>query len=86
MGRELPFLDSRGNKIFEGSTISQTNFNGEEYTAKYEVVRDPDNCSFDHGGFCLKMIIGNEKAMSSDCLSSFGSIAKGKLRKGVVEQ
>lgn len=81
---ELPFLDCEGNKIFEGSLIAQTNFNGEEYEAVYKVVKDDDGGSEETAGYCLQMIEGNKKAMSRQSLSSFTYIINGKLRKGVV--
>lgn len=81
---ELPFLDSEGNKIYEGSLISQVNFNGEEYEAVYKVTKDEDG-SEETGGYCLKMIKGNEKAMrNAKHLSAFTSIRNGRLRKGRV--
>ena len=79
----LPFLDCEGNKIFEGSLIGQTNFNGEEYEAVYKVVKD--GADDETGGYCLQMLEGNTKAMrNSDQLSAFGSMKNGRLRKGWV--
>ena len=76
---DVPFTDADGNPIFLGDLIEQTNFNGEQYLARYKVVIDPaDN------EVCLWMISGNEKAMSSEGYSAFGSIVNGKLRKGRV--
>ena len=76
---DVPFTDADGNPIFLGNIIEQTNFNGEQYLARYKVVIDPaDN------EVCLWMISGNEKAMSSEGYSAFGTIVNGKLRKGRV--
>lgn len=79
---DVPFTDADGNPIFLGDIIEQTNFNGEQYLARYRVVIDPaDN------EVCLFMISGNEKAMSlfnKYKYSSFGTITNGKLRKGRV--
>lgn len=76
---DVPFTDADGKPIFVGDIIAQTNFNGEQYLAKYKVVVDPaDN------EVCLWMISGNEKAMSSEGYSAFGNIINGKLRKGRV--
>ena len=76
---DVPFTDADGKPIFVGNIIEQTNFNGEQYLAKYKVVVDPaDN------EVCLWMISGNEKAMSSEGYSAFGTIINGKLRKGRV--
>lgn len=79
---DVPFTDADGKPIFVGDIIEQTNFNGEQYLAKYQVVVDPaDN------EVCLLMLSGNEKAMSlfnSYKYSAFGTVIKGKLRKGRV--
>ena len=79
---DVPFTDADGKPIFIGDIIEQTNFNGEQYLARYEVVVDPaDN------EVCLLMIKGNEKAMSlfnSYKYSAFGTVINGKLRKGRV--
>ena len=79
---DVPFTDADGKPIFVGDIIEQTNFNGEQYLARYEVVIDPaDN------EVCLLMISGNEKAMNlfkNFKYSAFGSIVNGKLRKGRV--
>lgn len=76
---DVPFTDADGKPIFVGDIIAQTNFNGEQYLAKYKVVVDPaDN------EVCLWMISGNEKAMISEGYSAFGTIINGKLRKGRV--
>ena len=79
---DVPFTDADGKPIFIGDIIEQTNFNGEQYLAKYQVVVDPaDN------EVCLLMLSGNEKAMSlfkNYKYSAFGSIVNGKLRKGRV--
>ena len=76
---DVPFTDVDGKPIYFGNIIEQTNFNGEQYLAKYKVVIDPaDN------EVCLWMISGNETAMRSEGYSSFGSIIDGKLRKGRV--
>lgn len=76
---DVPFTDADGNPIFLGNIIEQTNFNGEQYLARYKVVIDPaDN------EVCLWMISGNEKAMSSEGYSAFGTVINGKLRKGLV--
>ena len=76
---DVPFTDADGNPIFVGNLIEQTNFNGEQYLARYKVVINPaDN------EVCLWMISGNEKAMSSEGYSAFGTIVNGKLRKGRV--
>lgn len=79
---DVPFTDVDGKPIYLGNIIEQTNFNGEQYLAKYKVVIDPaDN------EVCLWMISGNEKAMSSEGYSSFGNIINGTLRKGrIIEQ
>lgn len=71
--------DVDGREIFIGDKIAQENFNGEPYEAIYEVVIDSrDNEP------ALKMISGNEKAMSLGGLSAFGSEKNGRLRKGRV--
>ena len=76
---DVPFTDADGKPIFVGDIIEQTNFNGKQYLARYKVVVDPaDN------EVCLWMISGNEKAMSSEGYSAFGTIINGKLRKGRV--
>ena len=79
---DVPFTDADGKPVFVGDIIEQTNFNGEQYLARYEVVIDPaDN------EVCLLMISGNEKAMNvfkNYKYSAFGSIVNGKLRKGRV--
>lgn len=79
---DVPFMDVDGKPIFLGNIIEQTNFNGEQYLARYEVVIDPaDN------EVCLLMLSGNEKAMSlfnSYKYSAFGTVINGKLRKGRV--
>ena len=79
---DVPFTDADCKPIFVGDIIEQTNFNGEQYLARYEVVIDPaDN------EVCLLMISGNEKAMNlfkNYKYSAFGSIVNGKLRKGRV--
>lgn len=76
---DVPFTDADGKPIFLGNIIEQTNYNGEQYLARYKVVRDPaDN------EICLCMISGNEKAMSYQGYSSFGKIFNGKLLKGRV--
>ena len=76
---DVPFTDAEGKPIFVGDIIEQTNFNGEQYLARYEVVVDSaDN------EVCLLMLSGNEKAMSlfnSYKYSAFGTIINGKLRK-----
>jgi len=82
---KLPFFDCCGNEIFCGNILTMQNFNGEEYTAEYEVVKDPDNESEETGGFCLHMIKGNAKAMLDRGLSSFPSgIKNNRLRKGSI--
>lgn len=79
---DVPFTDADGKPIFIGNIIEQTNFNGEQYLARYEVVIDPaDN------EVCLLMLSGNEKAMNlfkNYKYSAFGSVVNGKLRKGRV--
>ena len=79
---DVPFTDADGRPIFVGDIIEQTNFNGEQYLTKYQVVVDPaDN------EVCLLMLSGNEKAMSlfnSYKYSDFGTTINGKLRKGRV--
>lgn len=74
-------IAKNGKEIFEGDMIRQLNFNGEQYTATYEVV-------FDEGSFCLKLHKGNEKAMKNDCLSAFSFDLYqgdyGRLRKGEI--
>jgi hypothetical protein len=79
---DVPFTDADGKPIIVGDIIEQTNFNGEQYLARYEVVVDPaDN------EVCLLMLSGNEKAMNlfkSYKYSAFGTIVNGKLRKGRV--
>ncbi|OWP86664.1 hypothetical protein BWK60_07740 [Flavobacterium covae] len=79
---DVPFTDTDGKPIFVGDIIEQTNFNGEQYLARYEVAIDPaDN------EVCLFMLQGNEKAMKllkSYKYSAFGSVINGKLRKGRV--
>lgn len=79
---DVLFTDAEGKPIFVGDIIEQTNFNGEQYLARYEVVVDPaDN------EVCLLMLSGNEKAMSlfkNYKYSAFGSVINGKLRKGRV--
>ena len=68
VGQFIGLYDINKEEIYEGDIISQKNFNGEEYTAIYEVV-------FDGGGFCMKMLKGNKKAMEDgEHLSSFGYI------------
>ena len=53
---DVPFTDADGKPIFVGDIIEQTNFNGEQYLARYEVVINPaDN------EVCLLMISGNVK-------------------------
>ena len=37
---DVPFTDAEGKPIFVGDIIEQTNFNGEQYLARYEVVVD----------------------------------------------
>ena len=79
---DVPFTDVDGKPIFLENIIEQTNFNGEQYLARYKVVLDPA----DHE-ICLCMILGNEKAMKFKGYCSFGIIYRGKLLKGrVVEQ
>ena len=52
---DVPFTDADGKSIFVGDIIEQTNFNGEQYLARYEVVIDPaDN------EVCLLMISGKK--------------------------
>ena len=79
---DVPFTDADGKPIIIGNIIEQTNFNGEQYLARYEVVIDPaDN------EVCLLMISGNDKAMSlfdKYKYSAFGTVINGKLRKGRV--
>jgi hypothetical protein len=76
---DVPFTDCDGKPIYIGNIIEQTNFNGEPYTARYEVTIDPaDN------EVCMFMISGNEKAMKTKGYSSFGNIKNGKLSKGRV--
>ena len=76
---DVPFTDADGKLIFVGDIIEQTNFNGEQYLARYKVVVDPaDN------EVCLLMISGNEKAMKTKGYSAFSSVINGKLRKGRV--
>ena len=69
--------DKNGKEIYEGDLIEQTNFNGEQYKALYEVVYEGES-------FCLKMHKGNEKAMSIGGLSCFGHYEDLQLKKGVV--
>ena len=76
---KLYFTDSIGNPLFIGSIFEQTNFNGEPYTARYEIVIDPED-----NEIALKMIYGNKKAMKNKGLSVFGCINNGKLRKGII--
>jgi flagellin-like hook-associated protein FlgL len=69
---DVPFTDADGIPIFVGDIIEQTNFNGEQYLARYEVVIDPSD-----NEVCLLMISGNEKAMSlfnSYKYSAFGTV------------
>ena len=76
---DVPFTDADGKPIFLGNIIEQTNYNGEQYLARYKVVRDPT----DHE-ICLFMISGNEIAMRYQRYCSFGKIFNGKLLKGRV--
>lgn len=79
---DVPFTDADGKPIFVGDIIEQTNFNGEQYLARYKVVIDPADDEV-----CLLMLSGNEKAMNlfkNYKYSAFGSIVNGKLRKGRV--
>lgn len=79
---DVPFKDADGKPIFVGDIIEQTNFNGEQYLARYEVVVDPED-----NEVCLSMLSGNEKAMNlfkNYKYSAFGSVVNGKLRKGRV--
>ena len=76
---DVPFTDVDGNPIYIGNIIEQTNFNGEPYTARYEVVIDPADKEV-----CLLMLSGNDKAMSSKGYSAFGTVVNGKLRKGRI--
>lgn len=76
---DVPFTDADGKPIFLGDIIEQTNYNGELYLARYEVVRDPED-----NEICLFMISGNEKAMSGLRYNSFGAIINGQLLKGRV--
>lgn len=76
---DVPFTDCDGNPIFIGNIIEQQNFNGQEYTARYEVA--VDECD---GEVCLFMISGNEKAMKTRSYSAFSNVINGKLRKGRV--
>jgi hypothetical protein len=79
---DVPFTDVDGKLIFINDIIEQTNFNGEQYLARYQVVVDPaDN------EVCLLMLYGNDKAMNlfnSYKYSAFGTVINGKLRKGRV--
>ena len=77
VGQFIGLCDEKDKEVYEGDIIQQVNFNGEQYTAVYEVVYCAD-------AFCLKMIKGNEKAMEIKGLHSFGHIENNKLRKGVV--
>ena len=77
--QKLDFTDSVGNPLFIGSVIEQTNFNGEPYIARYEIVIDPED-----NEIALNMIYGNEKAMQNKGFSALGYINNGKLRKGIV--
>ena len=76
---DVPFTDVDGKPIFIGNIIEQQNFNGQEYTARYEVC--VDECD---GEVCLFMISGNEKAMKTRGYSAFSNVVNGKLRKGQV--
>lgn len=76
---DVPFTDCDGKPIYIGNIIEQTNFNGEPYTARYEVTVDPADDEV-----CLFMISGNEKAIKTKGYSSFGNIKNGKLSKGRV--
>ena len=75
--QQTGLIDINEKEIYHNDVISQSNFNGEEYKAVYIVV-------WDNGGYCLKMIKGNEKAMNIGGLFSFGHIENNKLRKGEV--
>lgn len=73
--------DIDGVDIYEGDIIKQQNFNGEEYTAIYQVC-------YDLGSFCLQLVKGNAKAMKDSGYSSWSfelyAEDKGKIRKGQV--
>lgn len=76
---DVSFADYDGKPIYIGNIIEQTNFNGEPYTARYEVTVDPaDN------EVCLLLISGNEKAMGIIGYRAFGNIRNGKLSKSRV--
>ena len=74
-------LATNGVEIYEGDIIKQQNFNGEEYTAIYQVC-------YNLGSFCLQLVKGNAKAMKDSGYSSWSfelyAEDKGKIRKGQV--
>ena len=72
-------LDSVGNEIHIGDVIAQTNFNGEEYEARYKVVGVSA-----WGDLDCELIAGNEKAMVGKIGLSSITVADGRIRKGVV--
>lgn len=76
VGEYIGLLDCAGKKIYENDIFAQSIFNGEDYDAKYVVVRVGES-------FCLKTLKGiDEKLIGT--LSSFGHYENGKLRKGRV--
>lgn len=72
-------FDQDGLPIFFGDKIAAVWFNGTAYNTLLEVVVDPED-----GEFCLKMIAGNEKAMSVKGPLAFPSEHNGKLRTGRI--
>ena len=81
LGQFTGLKDINGVEIYEGDIIKQQNFNGEEYTAIYQVC-------YNLGSFCLQLVKGNANAMKDSGYSSWSfelyAEDKGKIRKGQV--